>query len=150
DLEFVVPRNLLGLLAGVRSGKTEYLRAGSPGLIIRTTDDIDVRAGGLGAYGAPPTARVIKNGPLAAKLRFEGIEALRGNRSVRSVIEMEFPISKSWVCVTWSVDDPKDLISGLGAELNLNVDGKETLIDFGAGSLVYARLRAGETAVLRQ
>src|SRR5262249_49784896 len=43
-----------------------------------------------------------------------------------------------------------DLISGLGAELNLNVDGKETLIDFGAGSLVYARLRAGETAVLRQ
>jgi len=26
DLEFVVPRNLLGLLTGVRSGKTEYLR----------------------------------------------------------------------------------------------------------------------------
>lgn len=150
DLEFVVPRNLLGLMAGVRSGKTEYLRPGSVGLIIRSTDDIDFRAGGLGAYGAPVAARVIKDGLLAAKLRFEGTEGLRGNHSVRSVVEMEFPISKSWVYVAWSVDDPKGLISGLGAELNLNVEGKQTLVDFGAGSLVYARLRAGETAVLRQ
>jgi hypothetical protein len=92
---------------------------------------------------------VVKAGPLAAALRFEGTEALRGNRSVASAVEMEFPVSKSWVRVSWAVDDPEGYVGGLGAELNLNVEGEPTLVDFGAGSLVYAALRPGQAAVLR-
>jgi hypothetical protein len=149
DLEFVVPRNLLGLLRRVWTANTEYLRADSPGLWIRYKDDIHYRAGGFGPDGVPTAARVVKSGPLAATLRFEGVEALRGNRSVASAVEMEFPVSKSWVRVSWAVDDPEGHVGGLGAELNLNVEGDPTLVDFGAGSLVYAALRPGQAAVLR-
>ena len=149
DLEFVVPRDLLGLLRRVQAGRTDYLRTDSPGLWIRYKDDIHYRAGGFGPDGVPTTARVIKAGPLAATLRFEGTEALRGNRSVTSAVEMDFPLSKSWVRVSWEVDDPQGYVAGLGAELNLNVEGESVVADLGAGSLVYAALRPGQAAVLR-
>jgi hypothetical protein len=149
DLEFVVPRNLFGLLRQVKTAKTEYLRPDSFGLVIRYKDEIHFRAGGFGPDGVPTTGRVVKSGPLATGLRFEGTEALRGNRSIKSVVEMEFPRSKSWVQVTWEVDDPGGFIAGLGADLNLNVQGEPTLVDFGAGSLVYAALKKGQTTALR-
>jgi hypothetical protein len=148
-LEFVVPRDLLGLLRQVRAGPTEYLRPGSPGLFLRYKDHIDYRAGGYGPWGAPTVARVARGGPLAAALRFEGTEALRGGRQVASAVEMEFPRSKSWVRVTWTVADPERYVAGLGAELYLNVQGEPTLVDFGAGSCVYVPLRKGQRAVLR-
>jgi hypothetical protein len=149
DLEFVVPRNLLGLLRRVRTARTDYLRTDSPGLWIRYRDDIHYRAGGFGPDGVPTAARVVKAGPLAATLRFEGTEALRGNRSVASSVEMDFPLSKSWVRVRWEVDDPEGHVAGLGTEVNLNLEGEPVLADFGAGSLVYAALRKGQAAVLR-
>jgi hypothetical protein len=149
DLEFVVPRNLLGLLRRVHTAKSEYLRTDSPGLWIRYRDDIHYRAGGFGPDGVPTAARVVKPGPLAATLRFEGTEALRGNRSAASALEMDFPLSKSWVRVSWEVDDPAGCVAGLGVELNLNVEGDPVLVDFGAGSLVYSALRKGQAALLR-
>jgi hypothetical protein len=149
SLEFVVPRRLLGLLRQVRTPQTDYLRPDSPGLWIRYRDDIHYRAGGLGPDGVPTVGRMTKEGPLAVGLRFEGTEALRGNRSVTSAVELDFPVSKSWVRVTWVVDDPEGHVAGLGAELNLNVRDGPTLVDFGAGSLVYAALRPGQTTVLR-
>jgi hypothetical protein len=148
-LEFEVPRDLLGLLRQVRAGKTEYLRPGSPGLWIRYKDHIHYRAGGFGPAGVPTVSRVTRRGPFAAALRFEGTEALRGGRSVASVVEMEFPRSKSWVGVTWTVADPNGYVAGLGAELYLNVQGEPTLVDFGAGSYVYAPLRSGQSARMR-
>ncbi len=148
-LQFVVPRDLLGLLRQVKAGKTEYLRPGSAGLWLRYKDDIHFRAGGFGPDGVPTVGRVVTSGPVATVLRFEGTEALRGNRSVASAVELEFPRSKSWVQVTWVVDDPNGFIAGLGADVNLNVEGEPTLVDFGAGSLVYAALRKDQTARLR-
>jgi hypothetical protein len=150
DLRFIVPRNLLGLLHQVRADGTDYVREGSAGLMIRYKDDIRFRAGGLGPYGTPTVGRVVKEGPLAVTLRFEGTEALRGGRSVASAVEMEFPISKSWVRVVWTVDDPNGFVAGLGADLNLHLEGEPTLIDFGAGSSVYTALRRDQEAVLRQ
>jgi hypothetical protein len=148
-LEFAVPRDLLGLLRQVHTSKTDYLRPESAGLWLRYRDDIHYRAGGPGPDGVPTVGRVTKAGPLAAVLRFERTEALRGNRSVASAVEMAFPLSKSWVRVTWEVEDPEGYVSGLGADLNLNVRDGPTLVDFGAGSLVYAALKPGQAAVLR-
>jgi hypothetical protein len=148
-LEFELPRDALGLLRQVRSGKTEYLRPGSPGLWIRYKDHIHFRAGGFGPDGVPTVSRATRTGPFAAALRFEGTEALRGGRSVSSVVEMEFPRSKSWVYVNWTVADANGLVAGLGAELYLNVQGEPTLVDFGAGSYVYAPLRSGQSARMR-
>src|SRR5438094_632004 len=111
----VVPRDLRGLLRQVRAGKTDYLRPGSPGLLIRSRDQVDSRVGGMATVG-----RVTRTGPLATALRFEGTATLGGGRQVASVVEMEFPSSKSWVQVTWTVADPAGQVAGLGAELNLN------------------------------
>jgi hypothetical protein len=149
DLEFLVPRDLLGLLRGVRTRTTDYLHPGSAGLMIRYRDNIPYRAGGFGPYGAPTQAGVAKAGPLAARLVFRSTEALRGGRSVASVVIMEFSRFKSWVRVTWVVDDPNSYVAGLGADVNLNLQGEPALVDFGAGSLVYAQLRKGEAALLR-
>jgi hypothetical protein len=140
DLEFVLPRNLSGLLRQVRAGRTEYLRAGSAGLLLRDKDGKEHRASGA--------ARVTRSGPLAAAVRFDGSEALGGGK-VASAVETEFPRSKSWVRVTWEVDDPKGEVAALGADLNLAVQGPRTLVDLGGGSYVYAALRPGESAVLR-
>ncbi len=150
DLQFVVPRDLVGLLRNVRTAKDDYLRSGSAGLMIRTKDDKVYRVVGSGQNGGKATSKVVKAGPLASTLRFESNETLGGGRTVTSVVEMEFPISKSWVQVTWTVDDPDGHVAGLGADLNLNVRGDNTLVDFGAGTLVYAHLQKGETALLRQ
>ena len=146
-LEFEVPKNLLGFLSTVRTPRRNYLRAGSPGLRLIYRDDIGFRAGGIGHWGAPTQARVTKTGPLAAALRFESTEGLRGDRSVASAVEMEFPRSKSWVEVTWTVDDPLGFVKGLEAELDLELTGPPVLADFGAGSVVYAALAAGQSAL---
>jgi hypothetical protein len=149
ELEFIVPRNLLGLLDAVRNGSMDYLRTGSAGLLIGYRDNITYRVGGVGPHGVPTQATIEKAGPLAARLRFTSTEALRGGRSVPSEVVMDFSAYKSWVNVTWTVDDPNGYVAGLGADVNLQLAGLPTLIDFGAGSLVYAQLRRGEAATLR-
>src|SRR5258708_9340410 len=63
---------------------------------------------------------------------------------------MECPISKSWVRMDWTVDDPLGDVIGLGADWNLHVKGEPTLVDFGAGTSVYGQLKKGESARLRQ
>ncbi|MCI0462707.1 MAG: hypothetical protein L0Z62_37640 [Gemmataceae bacterium] len=148
-LQFVVPRHLLGLLRAVRTPKTDYLRPDSAGLLIRSKDELPIRAGSVGPQGVPIAGRVVKAGPLASTLRFESREALGGGRSVVSVVEMDFPLFKSWVRVTWTVEDPNRDVGGLGAELNLNLQSEPTLVDFGAGTFVYAALRKGQAARLR-
>jgi hypothetical protein len=62
---------------------------------------------------------------------------------------MYFPRSKSWVEITWSIADPENFVSGMSAEVNLAAEGPRTLVDFGAGSGVYAALRPGQQASLR-
>jgi hypothetical protein len=99
--------------------------------------------------GPSTTARVTRTGPLATALRFAGTATPAGGREVASVVEMEFPSSKSWVQVTWTVADPEGQVAGLGAELNLNTEAAPTLVDFGAGTYVYVALRKGQRAVMR-
>jgi len=148
SLQFAVPRDLLGFLASVRTARTDYVRRFSPGLLIRYRDSILYRAGGVGPWGTPTKARIVKQGPLACALEFTSTEALRGNRSVESVVRMDFPRSKSWVKATWTVQDPEGFVAGLGLDLNLNLAAGNALFDFGAGSTVYGQLRAGQSAGL--
>jgi hypothetical protein len=155
-LLFAVPRELEGMLNKVQTKKTRFLNGESTGLILRTKDN------DLALVGEPkpklfnrfvPTdlsGKVVKEGPLAVGLRFECLNNLKGRGQISSVVEMEFPISKSWVRVHWTVDDPRGDVASLGAELNLHVEGEPTLFDFGAGTSVYGQLRKGESARLRQ
>src|SRR5262249_12116006 len=106
-VEFDVPDNLLGLLNQVKGSKLVYLRPGSQGLLLNYKDDIEFRTGGTGHWNAPTQARVTKRGPLVGGIRFESREGLRGDRSVKSVVDLDFPRSKSWMEVRWRVDDPE-------------------------------------------
>ena len=148
-LEFEVPKNLLGFLEAVRMRGTTWMRPGSFGLGLTYGDGIRFRGGGVNHWGAETKGRVVKQGPLACALQFDGKEGLRGSREVASEVEMQFPRSKSWVEVTWTIADPDNFVSGMSAEVNLAIEGPRTLVDFGAGSAVYAALRPGQQAVLR-
>ena len=59
---------------------------------------------------------------------------------------MEFPRSKSWVEVRWVVEDPGRRVAGMMADLNLLLEERPVLVDFGAGTMVYAALRPGQGA----
>jgi hypothetical protein len=147
-LEFHVPDNLLGLLHQVNGAKLSYLRPGSQGLSLNYKDDIEFRAGGIGHWGERTKARITKRGPLVGGLRFESAEGLRSDRSVNSVVDMDFPRSKSWVEVRWKVDDPERWITGMIADLNLLIEGPPTLVDFGANDTVYAALKPAQRLAL--
>ena len=144
SVEFDVPDNLLGLLNQVKGGKLAYLRPGSQGLLLNYRDDIEFRAGGTGHWSVPTQARVTKRGPLVGGIRFESMEGLRGDRSVKSVVDMDFPRSKSWIEVRWTVEDPERWVSAMMADLNLLIEGAPTLVDFGANNTVYAALKPGQ------
>jgi len=135
-LMFDVPRDLTGLLNAVSTPRLPYLKPGSPGLRLNV-DGIEQPLGAM-------TGRVIKSGPLVCALRFESKE----NGKARSAVEMEFPRSKSWVAVRWTVEEHGASVSGLSAEFNLNLEGEPLLADFGTGSYVYTTLRKQQTATL--
>ena len=143
-----VPENMLGLLANAKGSNLTYLRPGSQGLVLNYKDDVEFRAGGIGHWGVRTKSTVLKRGPLVCAVRFESTEGLRSERSVKSVVDLEFPRSKSWMEVRWKVDDPERLVSGLIADLNLLVEGPPTLVDFGANDTVYDALRPGQTIAL--
>lgn len=144
-LEFVVPFRMQGLLKRVGTKKTEYLRPDSAGLFLR-----------LRQPNQPP---ILVGGPqfneetrlpfpLIASLGANGLQNVGGDR-VRAGVQLEFPLSRSWVRVDFTVEDPKGLVGALGVDLNLNIQGEPALVDFGAGTSVYTTLKKGQSAVLR-
>jgi len=147
-----VQRDLKGLLSSVRSGDLEYLRPDSAGLFLRDRSGTDHALGGK-RDGCRETVQVIRDGPLAVGLRFEFAETEPALEDVRSTVDLVFPVFKSWVEVDWRIDDPQGRLSGVGAELDVNVDEPTrqapTLADFGATSLVYLSLCAGQQTELR-
>jgi len=148
SLTWDIPKDALGLFHDVKTAKTQYVRPGSEGLVIWYRDQIPFRAGGKGPNGKPTVGEIVRQGPLAVALRFTGTEALRGSRSVESVVDLTFPRSKSWVRIDWTIDDPNALVAGLGINLSLNLMAENTLVDFGAGSYVYTTLKNAESALL--
>jgi hypothetical protein len=132
-VEFDIPENLSDFITEVRGSKLSYLRPGSKGLLLNYRDDAEFRP------AAPTKAQITKKGPLVAGLRFEGTQ---------TVVEMDFPRSKSWVEVRWTVQDPERRIAGMMADVNLLLEGPPALVDFGANSTVYVALKPGQDIAL--
>jgi hypothetical protein len=149
DLRFDVPEDLAGFLNGVGNDGLPYVRANSEGLRILSSDLRPERVGGKGPDGVSPKATITRQGPMAVGLRFEGTTPLGGDRRVPWTVSMAFPQSKSWVETTWSIDDPEGDVAGLEVDLRLAVDGDPTLVDLGAGSMVYGQIKGQERMTLR-
>jgi len=141
-LAFHVPKDLHGLLNAVQTTDTEYLQPDSSGLSVICRDNTE-------QHVVAVTSRVLKAGPLACALRFDIAEPLCGDRVVKSAVELEFPRSKSWVEAQWTVDDPASGIRGLMAAVNLRVDSQPLIVDFGAGTMIYATVRSGQSARMK-
>lgn len=142
SLAVSVPGKLQGLLAHVKGAGQEYLRPGSRGLVLNDKN------GGVAIGGAGAKAAVLKRGPLVCALRFESEDTAGGGRAVKSVVDMEFPRSKSWVEVRWKILGPEGSVESLAADLNLWMEGARTLVDFGANDTVYDALQAGQRLIL--
>src|SRR5262249_19867142 len=69
---------------------------------------------------------------------------LSGAPPLRSIVELAFPSSKSWIETSWTVDDPQDQIERMGVDLVLQLEGQPTIWDCGASSTVYGTLRGDE------
>jgi penicillin amidase len=147
NLVWTIPKDLAGLLRSVKTAKWDYLRAGSAGLALRLKDGQSIRIDGAGSMWAT-TGTVIKDGPIDCSLRFDSRGRSRQTQEVASTVELGFPRSKSWVRVTWTIDDPQGNVAGVAADLNLQVGAGPTLVDFGVDSLVYATVPDGQVAVL--
>jgi hypothetical protein len=140
-ITWTVPRDLKGFLRSVDFPPSEFLRPDSPGLVLRD------RQGRQHAFTG--TARVVRQGPMAVALRFESQPGLP---KVRSVADLTFPASVSWVELDWHIEDPLDNVAALGLQVDLKLEkaspAAPTLIDFGATSVVYTALRQGQEAEL--
>jgi hypothetical protein len=145
-LVFDIPKNLRGLLNSVQWSGLSYVSGGSRGLVLRSRDGAEFQ---VGAGGPPLDSRIVKQGPLAVRLRFEGREPLGRSGSVKSIVDMEFPRSKSWVEVRWTVEDPGGSVAAMAADVGLFLEGEPVLVDFGAGTMVYAALRNDSAALFQ-
>ncbi|MFP6768874.1 MAG: hypothetical protein VB859_11920 [Planctomycetaceae bacterium] len=147
-LTWSIPRRVGPFLQSLEFGGHEHLRGPTARLELKD------RAGRSYRLGGPQAKRwrLVRKGPLAVTLAGDSSVTPVGRAAVVSHIELDFPVSRSWSRLDWSLKDSDDEISELSLVVDLNLDpprsGAPTLADFGAGTWVYARLAAGQVALL--
>ena len=147
-ITWTVPKDLAGLLHSVDFPPNDHVRPDSQGLVLRDRDGRE-HVLGKGFH----SGRATRNGRRAVALQFTGTARDEVPAGVRSTVDLTFPSPVSWVEVDWTIEDPQDRVSGLGMTLRLALDPPRgdapTLVDFGAGTWVYAALNAGQAAELQ-
>jgi hypothetical protein len=144
SLTFEIAEDLSGFLRSAGSPRLGYVRGGSIGLAVRERGGASFEPLSAIKTPAPIQIKVAREGPFAIGLSSEWSDP--GN--ARSRLDLTVPHSKSWVQAVWSVDDPENTIAGLSLDLNLLIEGTETLVDFGAGSTIYGQLKKSQRADL--
>jgi hypothetical protein len=147
-ITWTVPRDLAGLLRSVDFPPSEHLRPNSPGLVLRD------RVGGRHSLGGTGVqSRVVRSGTRAVALRFTGGFDTGSLTGVRWTTDLVFPSPVSWVEVVCTLEDPKDKVAAMGAELNLALDAPQpdapTLVDLGAWTMIYTSLSQYDVVEMR-
>lgn len=147
-LTWTAGRNLIALLKSVDAGNLKYLRGDGVRLRIEGPEGI---LHPENAKVAPP--RVLRAGPLAVAIRYELAPASGPLAEIKSVVDLTFPVSKSWVQVDWRIDDPRQAVRSVRAEISQHLaaptEEEPTLVDLGAASLVYLSLARGDRGKLQ-
>lgn len=146
-LTWLAGRELPHVLKSVDGAGFEYLRPAGVQLVIEGQDgkvhELRDDSG---------SCRLIRSGPLAVAIRHsiapkDGLFA-----ETKSSIELTFPVSKSWVQVDWQIEDPRQVVRSIRADIAQHLvspsDQQPTLVDFGASSLVYMSLGPGTAGKL--
>lgn len=147
-IDWVVPRDLLGLLRSVDFPPAEHLRSGSSGLQVRDRTGEVHALGGTGT-----TAEVVREGRMTVALRFQKTEMSDALRGVKWSVDLVFPGPVSWVDVRVAIDDPEERVAAVGLQLRLNLDpatgAQRTLVELGAARTVYRSLFGNQYVELR-
>ena len=144
--------DLDGLLKAIRVSGDDWLAAGPSGLAMKLRDGREFPFAARVASDGQPQVRVIKQGPLAARLEFSAAHAVSADSAVQSRVVLDFPLGKSWVRVDWTIADPTDAVARQTADLRLRLDSDArtpVLADVGANGWTYATLRPEEKLIYR-
>ncbi len=147
-LTWTIPSRVGPCLQSLEFGGHEHLEGPTAKLVLKTRSGQSLSVGGPKA----PAWKAVRRGPLAVTLL--GRQKILAGKSTPIVnrVELDFPVSRSWVRMDWQLDDPDDRIAEVRLEVDLNLDTSTSaapnLVDFGAGTWVYSRLRSGQVAVL--
>jgi hypothetical protein len=155
SLRYKLDEHLTGFLRSVSNAGLEFIAPGGP--CFRALDThftakplihLGESSGNDPANAAERfSSKIVRAGPLAVSLRFEGVVSLRGAR-LPMVVDTTFPSSKSWVEVSWAVEDRAGAVAGIELSMRLKVESVPVLVDLGANNTVYGQLKAGETLEL--
>lgn len=142
-LTWKIPKNLEGLISSMNFPPSEHIRSGGKGIFL-----LDQTGKQIFIAGNAIESEVIRHGPLAVQLRFR--QTLKKDLSV--IVDLNFPVSRSWVEVQVRVHDPENQIAGIANSMMLNLDEPErktpTIADFGGGTSGYVTLLADQTSRL--
>ena len=163
SLSYSIPETLDEFFTSVRNANLEFFSNGldeiilpdllngkrEPGLRRNRSYGFFVEGSGNSVGNVLPWKGTISRaGPLAIGLQFLGQTKFEKGKSVTSVLDLTFPSSKSWVEASWTVDDPEGIVSRVGVDLHLLVEGARTLIDLGASNTVYGQIGSNEVMTL--
>ena len=125
-ITWTIRQNLQGLIHSVNYNRAEQLRPSSNGLMMI---DRDGKPHPLyGENGSETVGRVLRDGPQAVGLQFETTSTKPGLRGVYSIVDLHFPVSRSWIEIDWRVVDPEGKADSLALELDLALDELEHLV----------------------
>jgi hypothetical protein len=142
-IEWTIRKDLKGLFTFDHLTKElTYVSANSTGLFFRLDSASVTRFD----QQKPDRILVVRTGPVASALRFEYDNWPPGRSSS---LDLEFFATKSWVYASWQIGPGLQALSELGAELQLELTGREKLIDFAGGDFVYTTVRNGQVARLQ-
>ncbi|WP_145952171.1 hypothetical protein [Paludisphaera borealis] len=139
-----IPEDLSGLISSIRTKDLEYFTPHSRGLFLTDRESRKRTTLKLPRQGGDGSAVWRWQGPISVGLRFTGTVAMPGGKPLRTIVDLSFVNSKSWIETTWTIDDPDDRVGSMGFDLSLLIQGEPALVDCGAGSTVYSHLRSGE------
>lgn len=147
-LTWSVGRDVASLLKSVDAGDLHYLRSDGVRLAIEGANGaIEARDAQTGA------PRVLRTGPLAVAIRYELSPKAGPLAETKATVDLTFPVSKSWVQVDAEIEDPRQSVLAIRAEIAQKLaaptEEEPTLVDFGAASLVYMSLAPGTIGKLR-
>lgn len=150
-LDFETPENLFQLLRAAKSPQQDYFVPDSAKFFIRDSQGKRRQIGPGSAPSDAPKVEIIKSGPLCAALQSTSRAAGGDGPPLTTKLRLDFPRSKSWVRVEWTVEGG-GAVEALGAEFQLRLapaKGRPTLVDFGAPSSVYTALQPSQRTVFR-
>ena len=140
-LTYTINPDLEGFLESVGSPRLGYVHPPlSPGLTVQRKGE---KPRPLFEKGQTES-QVTREGPVAVGLRF--VSGKTAEESV--VVDLTIPQSKSWVQGEVIVHDPANEVTWLGFNMGFELEGAPTLVDLGAGSMIYGQVAEGQSMEL--